>query len=182
MTVSAFWKAAPFRQQSLSVTQIRFYLLVTLFVAGNIMLPLLAHAVPQGGKIFLPIYFFTLIAAYQFGLAAGMATGMLSPLANYFLTGMPPAAVLPVILVKSMLLVAAASWMAWRTQKISLPHIAAVVAVYQVLGALLEWAYRKSLVLALSDFQIGLPGIIIQIVGGYFLLLWLKDKLNHDAK
>ncbi|HDQ03942.1 MAG TPA: ECF transporter S component [Deltaproteobacteria bacterium] len=178
MTALAFWKATEFRQQSLSVRQLRFYLFVSLFIAGNLILPFIAHAIPQGGKIFLPIYFFTLIAAYRFGFAAGIATALLSPLANYFLTGMPPASVLPVILAKSVLLAAGASWVAHSTQKISLLHIAAVVVIYQILGLLFEWAYKKSLLLSLSDFQIGLPGIIIQIVGGYFLLLWLKENIN----
>ena len=178
MTALAFWKATEFRQQSLSVRQLRFYLFVSLFIAGNLILPFIAHAIPQGGKIFLPIYFFTLIAAYRFGFAAGVATALLSPLANYFLTGMPSASVLPVILAKSALLAAAASWVAKSTRKISLPHIAAVVVIYQILGLLFEWAYKKSLLLSLSDFQIGLPGIIIQIVGGYFLLLWLKENIN----
>lgn len=175
----AFWKTNEFRQQPLSVTQLRFYIFVTLFIAGNIILPFIAHAIPQGGKIFLPIYFFTLIAAYQFGFAAGLATAIISPLVNYILTGMPPADVLPVILVKSALLAIAASWVAKRTQKISLLHIAVVVVIYQFFGLLFEWAYKKSLLLSLSDFQIGLPGIIIQIVGGYFLLLWLRDNIKQ---
>ncbi len=178
MNALAFWKATDFRQQSLSVSQLRFHMFVTLFIAGNLILPIIAHAIPQGGKIFLPIYFFTLIAAYRFGFAAGLATALISPLANYYLTGMPPAAVLPVILVKSALLAAAASWVAHSTQKISLLHITAVVAIYQFLGLLFEWAYKKSLILSLSDFHIGLPGIIVQIVGGYFLLLWLKENIK----
>ena len=56
---------------SLQYTQAKTYLFATLFVIGNIVLPQLAHTVPQGGFIFLPIYFFTLIAAYKYGWQAG---------------------------------------------------------------------------------------------------------------
>ena len=60
-----------FRQISLSAANVRTYLFAILFVAGNILLPQLCHLVPEGGKILLPIYFFTLIGAYKFGLKVG---------------------------------------------------------------------------------------------------------------
>ena len=40
---------------SLEYNQLRTYLAVTLFVAGNIILPQLCHLVPQGGIRWLPI-------------------------------------------------------------------------------------------------------------------------------
>ena len=52
----------------LSYSQMKTYLLAALFVVGNIALPQLCHLMPQGGLIFLPIYFFTLVAAYKYGL------------------------------------------------------------------------------------------------------------------
>ena len=42
---------------ALEYNQLRTYLAVTLFVAGNIILPQLCHLVPQGGIRWLPIYF-----------------------------------------------------------------------------------------------------------------------------
>ena len=53
-----------FRQLNLSVVNVRTYLFAVLFVGGNMLLPQLCHLMPDGGKIFLPIYFFTLIASY----------------------------------------------------------------------------------------------------------------------
>lgn len=47
---------------SLSFSNVKTYLFVFLFVAGNIALPQLCHLVPMGGPTLLPIYFFTLIA------------------------------------------------------------------------------------------------------------------------
>jgi len=167
-----------FRHIPLSVTKLRFYTFVLIFIAGNILFPLTVHAIPQGGKIFLPIYFFTLIAAYRFGLTAGIATALLSPLFNSVLFGMPPASILPIILFKSTTLALAASWIVSRTQKISLAYIAAVVLIYQFIGGIFEWIYTGSILAALSDFQIGFPGMIIQIIAGYFLLLWLNHHFD----
>ena len=81
----------------LSVTEARFYLYTTLFVAGNIALPALCHLVPGGGAMLLPIYFFTLVAGWRFGLAAGLATAGLSPPSHPPPPRMPPPAVPPAI-------------------------------------------------------------------------------------
>ena len=61
------------------------YLFTIVFVVGNLLLPQLAHLIPQGGLIFLPIYFFTLIAAYKYGIHVGVLTAILSPLVNNLL-------------------------------------------------------------------------------------------------
>ncbi len=153
----------------LSVTEARFYLYTTLFVAGNIALPALCHLVPGGGAMLLPIYFFTLVAGWRFGLAAGLATAVLSPLANHALTGMPPQAMLPAILAKSVLLAVIASWVA-RRFGLSLLAVALAVLGYQVAGGIVEGLLTASLAAALADFRVGLPGMVLQILGGYAVL------------
>ena len=89
---------------SLEFTNVKTYLFAVVFVVGNLLLPQLAHLIPQGGLIFLPIYFFTLIAAYKYGIRVGLLTAVFSPVVNNLLFGMPPAAVLPAILIKSIAL------------------------------------------------------------------------------
>ncbi len=153
----------------LSVTEARLYLYTTLFVAGNIALPALCHLVPGGGAMLLPIYFFTLVAGWRFGLAAGLATAVLSPLANHALTGMPPQAMLPAILAKSVLLAVIASWVA-RRFGLSLLAVALAVLGYQVAGGIVEGLLTASLAAALADFRVGLPGMVLQILGGYAVL------------
>ena len=74
---------------SLSLNNTRTYLFATLFVLGNLLLPQLAHLVPQGGLILLPIYFFTLVAAYKYGIHVGLLTAILSPLANHRCSACP---------------------------------------------------------------------------------------------
>ena len=70
---------------SLPFGNVKTYLFVLLFVAGNIALPQLCHLVPAGGPTLLPIYFFTLIAAYKYGFKVGLLTALLSPVINHLL-------------------------------------------------------------------------------------------------
>ncbi|MGM9862027.1 MAG: ECF transporter S component, partial [Muribaculaceae bacterium] len=74
---------------SLPYTQAQTYVAAGLFVIGNILLPQLFHLMPDGGKIWLPIYFFTLVGAYKYGWRVGPLTALLSPLVNSWLFGMP---------------------------------------------------------------------------------------------
>lgn len=159
-----------FRQLNLSVVNVRTYLFAVLFVGGNMLLPQLCHLMPDGGKIFLPIYFFTLIASYKFGLKVGILTAVLSPLCNHFLFGMPPAGMLPVLLVKSTLLALGGATVADRSQRVSLLHVAAVVVAYQVLGGIAEWLIASDLAAALQDFKIGFLGMLLQVVLGWVIL------------
>lgn len=73
-------------------TSLRTYIAVAIFVVGNIVVPQLCHLIPNGGLIFLPIYFFTLIAAFKCGWKVGLLTAVLSPVINCLLFGMPPVA------------------------------------------------------------------------------------------
>lgn len=155
---------------SLTYKEIKTYLFALLFVVGNIALPQICHLIPGGGLTWLPIYFFTLIAAYKYGLRVGLLTAILSPLINSVLFGMPPVALLPAILIKSTLLAGAAAYAAHRLGKISLLGIIAAVLVYQIAGTLIEWAIVKDFFTAVQDFRIGIPGMLIQIFGGYALL------------
>ena len=99
---------------SLEYNQLRTYLAVTLFVAGNIILPQLCHLVPQGGNRWLPIYFFTLVGAYKYGWMVGLLTELVSPLVNSALFGMPAVAVLRAGLRISVVLAVAAGYAATR--------------------------------------------------------------------
>ena len=161
---------------SLGWRETRTYMFAVLFIVGNIVLPQLCHLFPQGGLIMLPIYFFTLIAAYKFGFRVGLLTAILSPLINSMLFGMPPAAALPIIMIKGVLLAGAAAWMANRSKGASLLALIGVVLGYQLVGGLIEWAMTGSLASALQDWKLGYPGMILQAVGGWLVLnfLWRK--------
>ena len=158
------------RLYSLPYRDAKTYGIALLFVAGNIILPQLFHLIPQGGITWLPIYFFTLIAAYKYGWKVGLLTAVLSPVANALLFGMPAPAALPAILMKSVLLAIASGFAA------SLLLLAAVVLFYQTAGLVGEWVLTKSFFLAAQDFRIGIPGMLLQIFGGYLCINYIIRK------
>ena len=146
---------------SLNYSETRTYLTALFFVAGNVVLPQLFHLFPSGGTTWLPIYFITLIGAYKYGWKAGLLTAIASPLVNSWLFGMPAAG---------------AGYVAHRSKHVSVLLLLAVVAFYQLTGTLGEWALTGSLHTALQDFRIGLPGMALQVFGGYFFIKYLIYK------
>ena len=161
---------------SLNYNDSKTYIAAALFILGNIALPQLCHLVPQGGMILLPIYFFTLIGAYKYGWKVGLMTAILSPVINHLLFGMPAAAVLTPILVKSTILALTAGYVASHARKVSLALIAGVVLSYQLLGGAFEWAFTDSFAAAVQDFRLGVPGMLLQVVGGYLFIKYLLKK------
>lgn len=167
---------ATVRLYSLGWREMRTYMFALLFIVGNIALPQLCHLFPQGGLILLPIYFFTLIAAYKFGFRVGLLTAILSPLINSALFGMPPASALPIIMIKGVLLAAAAAWMANKSKGASLLALIGVVLGYQLVGGLIEWAMTGEIAKALQDWKLGWPGMLLQAVGGWLVINYLLRK------
>lgn len=161
---------------SLNYNDVKTYLAALLFIIGNILFPQLFHLIPQGGIIWLPIYFFTLTGAYKYGWKVGLLTAVLSPVVNSLLFGMPALAVLPAILLKSVLLAIAAGWSAQRFGRISIPILIGVVLAYQTVGTLGEWAYTGSFHDAVQDFRMGIPGMCLQIFGGYLFIKYLNRR------
>ena len=163
-------QAINYNLQSLKYNEAKTYLVAVLFTVGNIAMPQLFHLIPQGGLIWLPIYFFTLIGAYKYGWRVGLLTAIASPVVNSLLFGMPLPAVLPSILIKSVLLALIAGVVAQRSRKVSILHLLGVVLAYQLLGTLGEWAIVGDLGVAFQDFRIGVPGMLLQVIGGYLAL------------
>lgn len=149
---------------------------VGLFTLSNVLFPQLVHLIPNGGFIFLPIYFFTIIAAYKCGLSVGLLTAVLSPVVNHLLFGMPAEGMLNVIMIKGALAALAASYVARKTSQVSIMALLAVVVFYQVVGSLAEWAITSSSAAALQDLRMGIVGIALQVLGGYAFLRYVARK------
>lgn len=158
------------RLYSTGFDEARTYVAAALFVLGNIAVPQLFHLIPQGGVMWLPIYFFTLIGAYKYGWRVGLLTAILSPVLNSLLFGMPPLGALPAILLKSVLLAVCAGLAATHFRRATLWMLLLVVLSYQVMGTLGEWAMKGDLYLAMQDFRIGVPGMLMQILGGWAVI------------
>ena len=162
---------------SLSLRDVRTYAFAALFIVGNIVFPQLCHAlIPKGGLIFLPIYFFTLIGAYKYGAKVGLLTALFSPIINSAFFGMPPVSALPMIVMKGVLLACAASVIANRTKSVSILALLAVVLMYQVVGCGIEWAVKGSFMAGVQDFRLGVPGMLIQVIGGWAFIKFVLKK------
>jgi uncharacterized membrane protein len=164
-----------FRPEEIQLKKIQLYMFVIIFSAGNILFPYICHTIPNGGKILLPLFFFTLISSYKFGIKAGLLTALVSPLLNNLLFGNPPSAMLFDIISKSILLVVIASYISKKTKKISLLLLSLVVLAYQFAGGLGQWLITGSFQNSYASIIIGIPGMVLQVIFGFVILLALKD-------
>lgn len=164
------------RLQSLPFSNVRTYIAASIFILGNIILPQLFHLIPQGGITWLPIYFFTLVGAYRYGWRVGLLTALASPVINSLLFGMPMMSGLSVIMLKSILLAILSGLAAVRYHRVSLGILLAVVLGYQFVGTFGEWAIKGDFLLACQDFRIGIPGMLLQVVGGWIVIKFLIRK------
>lgn len=155
---------------SYGYSETRTYLAASLFILGNIIAPQIFHFIPQGGPVWLPIYFFTLVGAYKYGWKTGLLTALLSPVINSLLFGMPSEAALIPIMLKSTILALTAGFFASRFKRAALWQLMIVTLSYQAIGTLGEWLLKGDFLLAAQDFRIGVPGMLLQIFGGWFVI------------
>lgn len=156
--------------RSLSFTNSRTYFLAAIFIIGNLLLPQLLHLVPQGGNVWLPIFFFTLVAAYRCGWKVGLLTAIASPLLNSLVFGMPAVDALPLILVKSVALAVIADKVSRMTGTVTLLSLLLVIVSYQSVGVVCECILCGSLSTALTSLRISIPGMLVQLSFGYLLI------------
>ena len=167
-------------RQPLSAEYLRLCLATAAMVLGNVLLPYAVHRIPDAGRALLPIFFFTLIAGWSFGAKAGLLTGVLSPLANHFLTGMPPGPVLQALMLQSALLGFLASVAAARSRRPTLPLLTLVVLLHQAL-ILLPQVLQAGIRPVLGTLELRLPGLLLQVFGG-FALLWFMGRHLPQSK
>lgn len=162
------------RLYAFNYDEAKTYLWATVFVACNLVLPQVFHLIPQGGIIFSPLSFVILVGAYKFGWKTGILAALLSPLVNHVLTGMPATSVMPVMTLKLAVLALVAGLIAQHFKTVSLPLIISVVLVSKVIGCLGELLLTSGIDETIADFTIGWPGLLLQIIGAWFILTKLK--------
>lgn len=178
MTHSSSTSAAV--HERLNLGEARLYLATAAMVAGNLLLPYALHQIPEAGRMFMPIFFFTLIAGWRFGAQAAVLTAVLSPLASHFLTGMPPTPALQEIVLQSALLGALAALAAGRWARPTLVALGLVVLAHQALvlfPTLLHAGWQP----CLAALRFRLPGLLLQVLGG-FSVLWLMGRYLPQPK
>lgn len=159
---------------ALNFQEVKTYLLVVAFVLCNMVLPQLFHLVPQGGIIFAPLSLVILAGSYEFGWKVGLLAAICSPLANHAAFGLPAWGVLQVMALKLVVLALAAGLTAQYFRRLSLPLLVGVVLVSEMLGGLGEWLLTGGVAATVADFTIGWPGLLLQVLGTYALIKYLK--------
>ena len=84
----------------LRYSDISSYVFTFVFVLLSVLVPWAFHQFHLAGATFLPIHIFVLIAGLLFGWRAGLIVGLLTPLASFFISGMPILRILPQIVVE----------------------------------------------------------------------------------
>ena len=79
---------------------IRNYVFCALCIALCVVLPMAFHAIPNAGQVILPMHIPVLICGLICGWHFGLLCGLAGPLFSSLLTGMPPVALLPSMMVE----------------------------------------------------------------------------------
>lgn len=87
----------PFR--ALEFRDVRLYIFSAVFISLDVLVPWLTHHFGgvQAGSMFLPMFFFVLLAGLSGGWRAGLLVGLCTPLISFAVSGMPLLPVLPQI-------------------------------------------------------------------------------------
>ena len=74
--------------------------LTAVCIALCVVLPIAFHSIPDAGSVFLPMHIPVLICGMICGWPYGLICGLMGPLLSSALTGMPPVAILPAMMVE----------------------------------------------------------------------------------
>lgn len=153
-------------------------------IAIGIVLPQVFHAVPNAGSVLLPMHIPVLLCGLTCTWPYGLACGILTPVLSSVITGMPPAAYLPAMVVELAIygLLSAVFMFLLKKQTFTLRVYTALVLsmvcgriAYGIVNALIFRAGSYSMQLWLTaSFVTALPGIIIQLVVIPVILLALQ--------
>lgn len=155
------------------ITPVKKMTLGAVCIALCVVLPIAFHSIPDAGSVFLPMHIPVLICGMICSWPYGLVCGLMGPLLSSILTGMPPAAYLPAMMVECGVygMTTGLVLKYIRTGKLYADlYIALVVAM---LAGRVVSGIAKALIfspgMALSawvagSFVTALPGIVIQLV------------------
>lgn len=138
-----------------------------------VVLPMAFHAVQNAGTIFLPMHIPVLLCGLMCGWPFGFICGLLGPVLSSLLTSMPPAAMLPSMMVEC----AAYGCVTGLMMKFvhtgkTVPDLYIGMVTAMVLGRVLA-GLAKSLIFSpgtapfawvTTSLVAGIPGIVIQLI------------------
>ena len=147
--------------------------LTALCAALCLVLPMAFHAIPNAGSVMLPMHIPVLLCGLVCGWPYGLVCGILGPLLSGVLTGMPPMAMMPSMMVECGVygLVTGLMMKFIRTGKL-LPDLYISMLTAMALGRIVS-GLAKALIFTpgaapfawvTTSLVTGIPGIVIQLV------------------
>ena len=147
--------------------------LASVCIALCVVLPIAFHPIPDAGSVFLPMHIPVLICGMICGWPYGLLCGLMGPLLSSLLTGMPPVAVLPAMMVECGTYgLVSGLMLKWVRSGRTYVDLYAALVVAMIAGRIVS-GIAKALIfspgLAMSawvtaSFVTALPGIAIQLV------------------
>ncbi|MBQ3504786.1 MAG: ECF transporter S component [Oscillospiraceae bacterium] len=147
--------------------------LASVCIALCVVLPIAFHSIPDAGSVFLPMHIPVLICGMICGWPYGLLCGLMGPLLSSLLTGMPPVAVLPAMMVECGTYgLVSGLMLKWVRSGRTYVDLYAALVVAMIAGRIVS-GIAKALIfspgLAMSawvtaSFVTALPGIAIQLV------------------
>ena len=156
-----------------TMTPSKRLVLTAVCIALCVVVPMAFHAIPNAGMVFLPMHIPVLLCGMLCGWPFGGICGLLGPLLSSLITGMPPAATLPAMMVECCVYgsVAGALMTHIKTGKLYtdlyISLVPAMLAGRVISGIAKALIFAPGTTLAgwaTVSFITGLPGIAIQLI------------------
>ena len=142
-------------------------------IALCVVLPIAFHVVPNAGPVLLPMHIPVLLCGLICGWQYGALCGLLGPLLSSLLTSMPPAPVLPSMMVEcaaygctaGLMMVSVRTGSTFRDLYLSLPVAMLVGRIFAGIAKALIFAPGTSFrAWIMASFVTALPGITVQLI------------------
>ena len=157
----------------MKMSYIKRLTITALCVALCVVLPMAFHMIPNAGSVMLPMHIPALLCGLVCGWQYGLLCGLLGPLVSSILTGMPPMAVLPGMMVECGMYGCVGGLMMERIRTGSLYADLYISLPVAMLAGRVISGVVKALILtpglsiaawATASFVTALPGIAVQLI------------------
>ena len=155
------------------ISNVRKMVYTAVCAALCLVLPMAFHSIPNAGQVMLPMHIPVLLCGLICGWAYGGVCGLIGPLLSSVITGMPPAAMLPSMMVECAVygLVSGLLMKCVRTGKpaadLYISLIVAMAAGRIIAGFAKAWIFTPGVApfaWVTTSLVTGIPGIVLQLV------------------
>lgn len=157
----------------MKLTPVKKLVFTAVCAALCLVLPMAFHTIPNAGTIFLPMHIPVLLCGLVCGWPYGGVCGIVGPLLSSLVTGMPPAAMLPSMMIECCAygFVTGMLMRHLRTKStvadLYISLVSAMIAGRVLAGFAKAWIFTPGILpfaWVTTSLVAGIPGIIIQLV------------------